>query len=75
MRDKLLSRINQAANDYHKTKDPQYKDLWYKLIKEFNQREIDYQSGGAYKAILKLFADNLKKRKSLLLHSYLPKVS
>ena len=61
MRDKLLSRINQAANDYHKTKDDKYKDLWYKLIKEFNQREIDYQSGGAYKAILKLFADNLKK--------------
>ena len=61
MRDELLSRIHQAANDYHKTKDPQYKDLWYKLIKEFNQREIDYQSGGAYKAILKLFADNLKK--------------
>ena len=61
MRDKLLSRIDKAANDYHKTKDPQYKDLWHKLIKEFNQREIDYQSGGAYKAILKLFADNLKK--------------
>ena len=61
MRDQLLSRINQAANDYHKTKDPQYKDLWYKLIKEFNQRETDYQSGGAYKAMLKLFADNLKK--------------
>ena len=61
MRDELLSRINQAANDYNKTKDNKYKDLWYKLIKEFNQREIDYQSGGAYKAILKLFADNLKK--------------
>ena len=61
MRDELLSRIDKAANDYNKTKDPQYKDLWYKLIKEFNQREIDYQSGGAYKAILKLFADNLKK--------------
>ena len=61
MRDKLLSRINQAANDYNKTKDNKYKDLWYKLIKEFNQREIDYQSGGAYKAMLKLFADNLKK--------------
>ena len=61
MRDELLSRIDKAANDYHKTKDDKYKELWYKLIKEFNQREIDYQSGGAYKAILKLFADNLKK--------------
>ena len=61
MRDELLSRIDKAANDYHKTKDDKYKELWYKLIKEFNQREIDYQSGGAYKAIPKLFADNLKK--------------
>ena len=61
MRDKLLSRINQAANDYNKTKDNKYKDLWYKLIKEFNQLETDYQGGSAYKAILKLFADNLKK--------------
>tara|TARA_R100000008_G_scaffold45412_1_gene26652 strand:- start:428 stop:601 length:174 start_codon:yes stop_codon:yes gene_type:complete len=57
----LLSRIDKAANDYHKTKDDKYKELWYKLIKEFNQRKIDYQSGGAYKAMLKLFADNLKK--------------
>ena len=61
MRDELLSRIDKAANDYNKTKDDKYKELWYKLIKEFNQREIDYQSGGAYKAMLKLFADNLKK--------------
>tara|TARA_R100001015_G_C4570091_1_gene128307 strand:+ start:156 stop:341 length:186 start_codon:yes stop_codon:yes gene_type:complete len=61
MRQELLSRINQAANDYDKTKDPKYKDLWYKLIKEFNQIEIDYQGGSAYRAMLKLFADNLKK--------------
>ena len=61
MSDELLSRINQAANDYNKTKDNKYKDLWYKLIKEFNQHEIDYQGGSAYKAMLKLFADNLKK--------------
>ena len=61
MKDILLSKINQAANDYHKTKDEKYRDLWYKLIKEFNQRKIDYQSGKAYKAMLKLFADNLTK--------------
>ena len=61
MRQELLSRINRAANDYDKTKDPKYKDLWYKLIKEFNQLETDYQGGSAYKAMLKLFADNLKK--------------
>ena len=26
--------IDEAANNWNKTKDPQYKDLWYKLIKE-----------------------------------------
>ena len=31
----LQERINEAANNYNKTKDPQYKNLWYKLIKEF----------------------------------------
>ena len=28
-------KIDTAANLYNKTKDPKYKDLWYKLIKEF----------------------------------------
>ena len=28
-------KIDDAANMWNKTKDPQYKDLWYKLIKEF----------------------------------------
>ena len=31
----ILKRIDDAANKWNKTKDPQYKDLWYKLIKEF----------------------------------------
>ena len=31
----ILKRIDNAANKWNKTKDPQYKDLWYKLIKEF----------------------------------------
>ena len=26
--------IDEAANNWNKTKDSQYKDLWYKLIKE-----------------------------------------
>jgi len=30
----LQERIDEAANNWNKTKDPQYKDLWYKLIKE-----------------------------------------
>ena len=31
----LFKKINKAANMWEKTKDPKYKDLWYKLIKEF----------------------------------------
>ena len=31
----LLTKIDDAANMWNKTKDPQYKDLWYKLIREF----------------------------------------
>ena len=30
----LQERINEAANNYNKTKDPQYKDLWYKLVED-----------------------------------------
>jgi restriction endonuclease S subunit len=28
-------KINEVANLWEKTKDPKYKDLWYKLVKEF----------------------------------------
>ena len=31
----ILKRIDDAANKWNETKDPQYKDLWYKLIKEY----------------------------------------
>ena len=37
----LLIKIDDAANMWNKTKDPQYKDLWYKLIKEF-VNGVDY---------------------------------
>jgi hypothetical protein len=30
-----LKEIDEAANNYNKTKDIKYKDLWYKLVKEF----------------------------------------
>ena len=30
-----LKKIDDVANKWNKTKDPQYKDLWYKLIREF----------------------------------------
>ena len=31
----ILTKIDDAAVMWNKTKDQQYKDLWYKLIKEF----------------------------------------
>jgi hypothetical protein len=30
-----IQKIDEAANNWNKTKDPYYKDLWYKLVKEF----------------------------------------
>ena len=30
----LQKEIDEAANNYNKTKDKQYKNLWYKLIKD-----------------------------------------
>ena len=31
----LLKKLDKVANEYNKTKDVYYKNLWYKLIKEF----------------------------------------
>jgi|8_EtaG_2_1085327.scaffolds.fasta_scaffold48361_2 hypothetical protein len=31
----LIQKIEDAANDWNKTRDPKYKILWYKLIKKF----------------------------------------
>jgi len=42
--------IDEVANKYNKTKDPKYKDLWYKLIKDnygtdyFKRRVISINS-------------------------------
>tara|TARA_R100001082_G_scaffold11681_1_gene6310 strand:+ start:773 stop:964 length:192 start_codon:yes stop_codon:yes gene_type:complete len=36
-----LKKIDSLANLWEKTKDPKYKDLWYKLVKEFaNGKDI-----------------------------------
>ena len=32
---KLTENLDEIANKYNKTKDPKYKEEWYKLIKEF----------------------------------------
>ena len=35
-------KINELANLWEKTKDPKYKDLWYKLVKEFaNEQNVN----------------------------------
>ena len=41
---KLQKEIDEAANNYNKTKDPKYKDLWYKLIKEIARTHGYYNS-------------------------------
>ena len=34
--EKLLEKLDEIANEYNKTKDPKYKDLWYKKVKEWS---------------------------------------
>ena len=36
-----LQKLDEVANLYNKTKDPKYKDQWYKLIEELADG-IDY---------------------------------
>ena len=31
----ILKKIDSVANLWEKTKDPKYKELWYKYIREF----------------------------------------
>ena len=32
----MMQEIDDAANMWQKTKDPKYKDEWYRLIRRFN---------------------------------------
>jgi hypothetical protein len=38
---KSTKDLDEIANKYNKTKDPKYKDQWYKLVKEF-ANGVDY---------------------------------
>ena len=47
----MQKKLDELANLWEKTKDPKYKDLWYKYIKEFvngtnniNRRNISSDS-------------------------------
>ena len=33
---RMTKKIDQVANLWNKTRDPKYKDLWYKLIEEMH---------------------------------------
>ena len=35
-----MNKIDQAAIMYNKTKNPKYKELWYRLIKEYVKRYL-----------------------------------
>jgi hypothetical protein len=39
-KEKEMNEIDRAAIMYNKTKDPKYKELWYKLIKEYVKRYL-----------------------------------
>ena len=39
--ERLLTKIDEAAIMWNKTKDQKYKDLWYKLIKEFSNNGLN----------------------------------
>mgnify|MGYP003130856332 CR=1 FL=1 len=50
----ILKKIDEVANLWEKTKDPKYKDLWYKLIREFangphNIKRWTLSSSSSYK--------------------------
>ena len=36
----MQKKIDELANLWNKTKDPKYKDLWYKLVKEYGLNNI-----------------------------------
>jgi hypothetical protein len=39
-------QLDKLANEYNKTKDPKYKKVWYKLIKELAHGDGYYNSKG-----------------------------
>ena len=49
-----LEKINDLANLWEKTKDPKYKDLWYKLVKEFaNGKDISNTNSSIRRNVIK----------------------
>ena len=49
----MIQKIDELANLWNKTKDPKYKDEWYKYIKEWadghdNSNRWNVSSGASY---------------------------
>ena len=40
----MQKQIDEAANKWNRTKDPKYKNLWYKLVKQYGTF-IDHTTG------------------------------
>ena len=60
-------KIDEVANLWEKTKDPKYKDLWYKYIKEFvngtnNLNRRNVSSDPSNKSNVKRYDDSRKSR-------------
>ena len=37
----ITDKADQAAKNWHKTKDPKYKQEWYKILKEIPKERVD----------------------------------
>ena len=49
-----VEKINDLANLWEKTKNPKYKDLWYKLVKEFaNGKDISNTNSSIRRNVIK----------------------
>ena len=51
----MMQKIEEAARLWNKTKDPKYKEEWYKLVKEFangpnNMERRTVSTNSSYKA-------------------------
>jgi hypothetical protein len=42
----MTKKIDEMAQLWEKTKDPKYKDLWYKYIREFNNGSDTFKRWG-----------------------------
>ena len=50
----MVEKLDDLANLWEKTKNPKYKDLWYKLVKEFaNGKDISNTNSSIRRNVIK----------------------